>query len=109
MDIPLPDGPSWEIAAGSMAMDSQTAGVTEEGALLDVALGDAGIPIPIPGTEGTEVEITITPVEWRSAPWIGRYAWNGHAIDVFLFETYGAAEEWARLRVEEELADDDSD
>lgn len=103
--VPLPDSPSWSIAAGALAMDSETAGVTEDQTLLEAAVEDAGDPLVLAGLDDGGPQITITPVEWRSAPWLGRFRYRGRDSDAFLFESRGEAEDWARERIEEERAD----
>lgn len=104
MDDYLP-GTSWEIAEEAIAAHSQDPEIWDEPGLLDMACFDSGEPILQAGAQPQGLHIVITPVEWRSAPWLGRYRRGVCDIEAFLFQTRDEAAEWARRRIQEVAAE----
>lgn len=100
-----PDTESWALAYDALALDS-TDGYCKQHELLEQALANAGNPTVLFDRPESREQVAITPVEWRTSPYLATHSYGGHTCDVLLFDTRATAQEWADLRIKEIQARD---
>ena len=105
---PYPDTESWALAGEALALDSMD-GFSEHLELLEQAQANAGEARVLFEDATTQQKVLITPVIWRTAPYLATHASRGYSLDVLLFRDLATAEEWARRRVLELLATQSGD